>query len=82
MRKLTLLVFLAAAVFSCKSPEARRPVMQKTGSYIDQSIERNKQLVAQEEEVINQIADECNNSIECMNSLTNATIQLNAGICI
>jgi gliding motility-associated peptidyl-prolyl isomerase len=58
MRKLTLLVFLATAVFSCKSPEARRPVMQKTSSYIDQSIERNKQLVAQEEEVINQIIEE------------------------
>ncbi|GHA44108.1 peptidyl-prolyl cis-trans isomerase [Salinimicrobium marinum] len=58
MRKLTLLVFVATAVFSCKSPEARRPVMQRTGSYIDQSIERNKQLVAQEEEVIYHIIEE------------------------
>lgn len=58
MRIFALLIFLSAAVFSCKSPEARRPVMQKTGSYIDQSVERNKQLVADEEELINQIIEE------------------------
>lgn len=58
MRKLTLLVFLALVTFSCKSPEARRPVMQKTGSYIDESIHRNKQLVAQEEARIGEIMKE------------------------
>lgn len=58
MRELTLLIFLALITFSCKSPEARRPVMQKTGSYIDESIRRNKQLVAREEELISQIIEE------------------------
>ena len=34
--------------FSCKSPEARRPVSVKSGSFIDASVERNKKLNAKE----------------------------------
>lgn len=58
MKRLTFLVIMAAVVFSCKSPEARRPVMQKTGSYIDQSVMRNKQLVAEEEASIQEIIED------------------------
>lgn len=36
---MTILFFL-----SCKSPEARRPITAKSGSYIDISAERNKKL--------------------------------------
>ena len=42
-------------LFSCKSPEARRPVTQKSGSYINESIERNRKIVAAEEKAIQNI---------------------------
>ena len=40
------------AVLGCKSPEARRPVTQNSGSFINESIQRNKKLVAKEEAII------------------------------
>ncbi len=47
MNKLIIIasVFL---MFGCKTPEARRPVTVKTGSFINSSIERNKKLYAKE----------------------------------
>lgn len=45
---LLLLIFAA----SCKSPEARYPVTQTSGSYINESVARNKELLAREEEFI------------------------------
>lgn len=51
MKKL-ILCFCILAVAGCKSPEARRPVTQNSGSFINESIERNKELVAREEAVI------------------------------
>lgn len=47
-----LLIFL---VVSCKSPEARRPVTQKTGSFIKASVERNKKLIETQQNVIKDI---------------------------
>lgn len=44
---LTLIVVLL--IFSCKTPEARKPVSVKTGSFIDESVERNKKLNAKEQ---------------------------------
>ncbi|MFV0541863.1 MAG: gliding motility-associated peptidyl-prolyl isomerase GldI [Aestuariibaculum sp.] len=35
-------------VFACKSPEARRPISVKTGSFIDKSVIRNIELNEQE----------------------------------
>lgn len=57
MRKLILPVLGILLMFSCKSPDARRPVTQKSGSYINESIERNKKIVAAEEELIRQIIE-------------------------
>ncbi|WP_108868748.1 gliding motility-associated peptidyl-prolyl isomerase GldI [Aquimarina aquimarini] len=56
------LVFLC---FSCKTPEARRPKNVKSGSFIDESILRNKELAAREEARIQKIitADSLNNYI-------------------
>lgn len=54
MKKLIPL-FIFIIVASCKSPEARYPVSQKSGSYIDESVARNKKLVAKEEEYIKAI---------------------------
>lgn len=36
---------------SCKSPEARRPISAKSGSFIDQSVERNIQLKEREKDM-------------------------------
>ncbi len=47
MNKL-LTVALVLLVFSCKTPEARRPVSVSSGSFIDASVERNKKLNAKE----------------------------------
>lgn len=57
MRKLIFMLLGIMLVVSCKSPEARRPVTQKSGSYINESIERNKKIVAAEEEQIKKIIE-------------------------
>lgn len=46
-----LILFLSA----CKTPEARYPVSQNSGSYIDESVERNKEMIAKEEDYIKQV---------------------------
>lgn len=48
MNKLIYLTLILVAI-GCKSPEARRPISVKTGSFIDASVERNKKLYAQEQ---------------------------------
>ncbi len=58
MKKLILPLLGLLLLFSCKSPEARRPVTQKSGSYIDESIKRNKELVAAEEKQIQEIIEQ------------------------
>ncbi len=55
MRKWPFLLLVFLSFFACKTPEARRPVSQSSGSFIEESVERNKKLVAQEEELIRQI---------------------------
>ena len=45
----SLILILITLVFSCKTPEARKPVSVKTGSFIDESVERNKKLNAKEQ---------------------------------
>lgn len=42
-------------LFSCKEPEARHPKERKTGSFIQESVERNKKLLATEEKLIQDI---------------------------
>jgi len=49
---LTLSSFFCIALHSCKSPEARRPISQKSGELIQKSIERNKELKKKEEAYI------------------------------
>ena len=46
---------LLASVVSCKSPEARKPISHKTGSFINASVERNIKLNKKEKEKIEQI---------------------------
>ena len=54
MNKLLPLILIILA-FSCKSPEARRPISVKSGSFIDASVERNKKLNAKEKLLIENI---------------------------
>jgi len=55
--KLYLLLFSLLFAWSCKTPEARRPVEVKSGSSINESVERNKERFALEEKDINQLME-------------------------
>lgn len=44
MNKIITIFLCLLVVFSCKSPEARKPVSVKTGTFMDSSIVRNKAL--------------------------------------
>lgn len=53
-----LFLFAGCLLFiSCKTPEARRPVQQSSGSFIKESAERNKKLYKKEEERIASIME-------------------------
>lgn len=57
MKYVTLLCCLTLFWTSCKSPEARRPQTQNSGSYLDQAVARNKQVVAKEEALIQELIE-------------------------
>lgn len=57
MRIKFLMLLAGLLFFSCKSPEARRPVTQKSGSYINEAVERNRAIVAEEEARIQKIIE-------------------------
>lgn len=49
-------VFLILMLFaSCNTPEARKPISEKGGSFIKESVNRNKVLIAEEEKLIEDI---------------------------
>jgi len=50
-----LFICLIIAVNSCKSPEARKPVQKRSGSFIEVSAERNKKLYEKEKASIQEI---------------------------
>lgn len=54
-RALLVISILVLGFTSCKSPEARKPISQKTGSFIKISAERNKKLYTEETKVIKNI---------------------------
>ncbi|MDY8137674.1 gliding motility-associated peptidyl-prolyl isomerase GldI [Aquimarina sp. 2201CG5-10] len=58
MRLILFTLFLFPLLFSCKTPDARRPVSTLSGSFIDESIVRNKKLAAREEAQIQKIIAE------------------------
>ncbi len=65
MKQILTLLGLLCIFFSCKAPEARRPVNSSSGSFINESINRNKELTAREEAKIQKIInkDSINNYI-------------------
>ncbi len=48
-------VLLILTILGCEGPEPRRPVKMKSGSFMRESAERNKELLAEEEEAIKYI---------------------------
>ncbi len=58
MNKLIITACILLAFIGCKTPEARKPISIKTGSFIDASVERNKKLNAQEQAAIKQLMEE------------------------
>jgi gliding motility-associated peptidyl-prolyl isomerase len=46
------LLFLLIFIPACHKPEPRKPVSYKTGSYLDESLKRNKAILKAEEEAI------------------------------
>ncbi|ASO08231.1 gliding motility-associated peptidyl-prolyl isomerase [Arenibacter algicola] len=50
-----ILLLLIIACSSCNGPEPRKPVKVKTGSILQKSVERNKDLLAKEEKQIMEI---------------------------
>ena len=63
MTKQLTMLFALLILCGCKTPEARKPISVKTGSFIDASVERNKQLNAKEQASIQKImADKKDNN--------------------
>ncbi len=58
MRNIVILIGLLVFFASCQSPEARRPVTHSSGSFINKSAERNKEIYKQEEALIKQLMQE------------------------
>lgn len=56
-RSIILLILGCILFVSCKSPEARKPVQQSSGSFIKESAKRNKVLYKKEEERIASIME-------------------------
>lgn len=51
MNKLIILIMILLVFISCKSPEARKPVSVKTGTFMDASVVRNKALHEQQKQL-------------------------------
>ena len=51
-RSIILYSLLGIFIFSCKGPEARRPVQRTSGTFIKESIERNKKIYEQDKSKI------------------------------
>ncbi|WP_299214468.1 gliding motility-associated peptidyl-prolyl isomerase GldI [uncultured Aquimarina sp.] len=58
MRHFLLSLSVLTLFFSCKAPEARKPISISSGSFINESINRNKELSAREEARIQKIIKE------------------------
>jgi gliding motility-associated peptidyl-prolyl isomerase len=52
MKKLIVLLILSSFFVNCTNQQARKPISQSSGSFINESIERNKLLIAEEEKTI------------------------------
>jgi gliding motility-associated peptidyl-prolyl isomerase len=53
--KTTLLIMLLATLISCKQQQARMPISRSSGTFMQESVARNKKLIAGEEGKIDSI---------------------------
>lgn len=58
MKKTFIALIVLLSFSSCKTPEARKPVTISSGSFIDESVERNKKLNEKEYDLIQNIIKE------------------------
>lgn len=58
MNKLLYIITAFLVCLSCKTPEARKPISSASGSFIDESIARNKKLNAKEQALIEEVMSE------------------------
>ncbi|AXG70372.1 putative FKBP-type peptidyl-prolyl cis-trans isomerase FkpA [Kordia sp. SMS9] len=49
LKKIALFCLLGMLIVSCSEPQAREPVSKSTGSFLKESVARNKALIAKEE---------------------------------
>ena len=49
------LFIIGIAIISCNAPEARKPLQQKSGSFIESSIQRNKILIEKETQQLKEV---------------------------
>ncbi|WP_347374436.1 gliding motility-associated peptidyl-prolyl isomerase GldI [Aequorivita sp. Q41] len=57
LNKLFYIILFSAFIVSCKSPEARRPIQNHSGTFIKESAVRNKKIYDQEKSVIEKIIE-------------------------
>jgi gliding motility-associated peptidyl-prolyl isomerase len=50
-----ILCFGLLFAFGCQEPEARRPIQKSSGSFMKESVKRNKKLISEEEKMIDSI---------------------------
>ena len=54
-KSMVFTLLMAVVLVSCKTPEARRPITVSSGSFINESVTRNQERIAQEIESIERI---------------------------
>lgn len=55
MKKLILYFVLTGLLFACKQTEPRQPISYSSGTFIKESVQRNKMIVQDEEKLIQEI---------------------------
>lgn len=55
MKKIFLGLTFTALLFGCKQPEAREPISYTSGTFLKESVQRNRNIVQDEEKLIQEI---------------------------
>jgi gliding motility-associated peptidyl-prolyl isomerase len=55
IQKITLVLLIVFAIISCKQQQARMPISRSSGTFMNESVARNKKLIAGEEAKIDSI---------------------------
>src|SRR5690554_5224354 len=55
MKKIILPFVFTTLLFACKQPEAREPITYSTGTFLKESVQRNRNIVHDEEKIIQEL---------------------------